>query len=227
MPTTPSIVRFETAADMLEQLGGIDPRRVRMEPLPGKATEQDLLRLNDTSDKLFELVDGTLVEKVMGLPESALAMRIGRFLANFAEEKDLGEVTGPDGTLQLEPGLVRLPDVAFISSHRLPGGRLPDEPVPALVPDLAVEVLSENNTPEEMKRKVREYCFAGSALVWLVDPRKRTIDVYTAPDERTTLTEGDTLDGGAVLPGLALPVADVFARVPRPAKKPPRRKKKS
>jgi Uma2 family endonuclease len=96
---------------------------------------------------------------------------------------------------------------------------------------LAIEVLSEGNTPREMSRKVREYFLSEVRLVWLVDPRQRTVAVYTAPDESAVFDEGQTLEGGDVLPGLSLPVQQVFAEVPAvPAagkqKKAPRRRKK-
>src|SRR5262249_45817062 len=96
-----SAVPFETVGEMLEQLGRIDPRRVRLRPPPGEATEKDVLALLDRENRLFELVDGILVEKVMGLKESALAMPLGRRMGNFVEEFDLGIVTGADGTLRL------------------------------------------------------------------------------------------------------------------------------
>ena len=64
---------FETLADVLKQLGGIDPSRVRADVPLGKATEHDLVRLLDRSQRLYELVDGVLVEKTMGFPESFAA----------------------------------------------------------------------------------------------------------------------------------------------------------
>ncbi len=84
-----------------------------------------------------------------------------------------------------------------------------------------MEILSPSNTKGEMALKVREYFLAGVRLVWLVDPRKRTVRVYTAPDQSVRLTEGEALDGGDVLPGLRLPLREVFARTPkaRPRKK--------
>jgi Uma2 family endonuclease len=121
------------------------------------------------------------------------------------------------------PGLVRIPDISFVSWNRLPGRVLPSKPIPDLVPDLAVEVLSKGNTKGEMRRKLKEYFLTGVQLVWFVNPRTRTIQVYTAPDQYVTLAEGQTLDGGNVLPGLALPVSKVFAKMP-PAQKKSRRK---
>jgi Uma2 family endonuclease len=95
---------------------------------------------------------------------------------------------------------------------------------PALAPDLAIEVLSESNTEGEMKRKLKEYFLAGTRAVWFVDPAKRTVQVFSAPDQSVLHTQDDVLDGGAVLPGLSLAVRDVFADVARPLPKPKRGK---
>ena len=208
-------VHYETLADALEQLGGIDPRRVRAWPPPGKATEKDVLHFLDHENRLYELVDGYLVEKIMGLKESALAMELGSFLSVFVREHDLGFVTGEAGTVRLWPKLVRIPDVAFISWAQVPSREFPSEPIPTLYPDLAVEVLSEGNTKGEMDRKLKDYFLAGTRLVWLVDPDTRTVRVFTSPEAPITLRERDTLDGGDVLPGFTLPLKDLFARLPR------------
>jgi len=198
--------------DVLKHFGGIAPERIRIDPAPGRATERDVIHLNDHEDRLYELVDGVLVEKVMGLPESIVASTVGRFLGNFVEEHDLGVVAGPDGTMRLMPGLVRIPDVAFISWDRLPGKTVPDEAIPDLAPDLAVEVLSEGNTKEEMDRKLKDYFFAGVRLVWYIDLKKRTAKIYPAPDQGLMLTEGQALEGGDVLPGFRLPLRQLFAK---------------
>jgi Uma2 family endonuclease len=76
-----------------------------------------------------------------------------------------------------------------------------------------VEVLSESNTADEMARKRREYFAAGVRLVWQVAPLTRTVEVYTAPEQVTVLHEEDTLEGGAVLPGFALPLREFFAEL--------------
>jgi Uma2 family endonuclease len=221
--------QMENIGDLLEQLGGISPRRVRLHPAPGTATEQDLLDINDHTGVICELVDGVLVEKDMGLHEAGLAMWLGHLLQNFLDQHDLGFLAGADGPFRLLPRLVRLPDVSFILWEKLPGHHLPAEPIPDLAPDLALEVLSKGNTRGEMNRQLREYFLAGTQLVWLVRPDRRTVTVHTSPDESTVFTEADTLDGGQVLPGLSLPVRRIFERLPRTAsaasKKPPRKRK--
>jgi Uma2 family endonuclease len=210
-----------TLADALKQLGDIPPRRVRLNPFPGTATERDLLAVLDHTNRPCELVDRTLVEKPMGFLESHLAGVIIRLLGNFVESHDLGIVTAPDGILRLMPGLVRVPDAAFVSWKQLPNRKCPHQPIPQLIPELAVEVLSDSNTPAEMERKLKEYFLAGSQLVWLINPDTRSVDVHTAPDCFVCLHEGDILDGGTVLPGFRLPLEQLFARV---EKRPPRRR---
>ena len=223
MPRTRSqFPKGATVADVLEQLGGISPRRVQMNPAPGTATEHDLLAVLDHEDRLCELVDGTLVEKTMGFQESYLASELIRLLGNFVAEHDLGLVAAPDGPLRLLPGLVRLPDVTFISWKQLPNRKCPNEPIASLIPELAVEVLSESNTRGEMERKLKEYFLAGSQLVWLVDPESRTVDVHTKPDDFVRLREREVLDGGTLLPGFRLPLERLFARV---EKSQPRRRR--
>ncbi len=186
-------------------------RRILREPPPGTATESDVLAIHAREKRLCELVDGILVEKAMGYEESLIAVEIIRFLANFVAERKLGYVTGEGGMVKLAKGLVRIPDVAFVSRDRLPGGKPPRRPIPKLAPNLAVEVLSKSNTVQEMERKLVDYFDAGVELVWFVDARARTVEVFTAPDASTVLKVGQTLTGGTVVPGFKLKLRDLFA----------------
>jgi Uma2 family endonuclease len=208
-----STVPAETVADLLEYLGGIPPARIRLHPPPGTATEQDVLDVQARTDRLCELVDGVLVEKAMGFRESFLAAAIITILWSFVKRRKLGLVTGADGMMWLASGLVRIPDVAFVSWERLPGRRILSEPIPDLAPDLAVEVLSPGNTPGEMARKRQEYFAAGVRLVWIVDPEARMVAVYTEPEQCTVLQEAQTLAGDPVLPGFRLPLRRLFAEL--------------
>ena len=213
--------RFRTVADLLRALGDVPPERVVFDPLPGTATEADLLRLCEgTPKRLCELIDGTLVEKPVGLREATVASNVGGEL--FIHNKQHGNpglISGADSTLRMASAdRIRLPDVCFFLKSRLPNGVLPPERVPTLAPDLAVEVLSESNTRREMAQKLRDYFDSGTRLVWFVDLRTRTVAVYHKAGEPTrVLTETDALDGEDVLPGFALPVAEVFRGVPRDA----------
>jgi Uma2 family endonuclease len=202
-----------TVAELLERLGNVPAHRVRMRPAPGQATEADVLALHDRGDRLCELVDGVLVEKAMGYSESLLAGFLIHCLWRFLDQRPLGLVAGADGMLRLTRGLVRIPDVSFISWERLPDRVVPRAPIPQLAPDLAVEILSASNTEAEMTRKIGEYFDAGSRLVWIIDPQLRTLIVYTAPGRSITLTETHTLDGGSVLPGFTLSLKEFFAKL--------------
>ena len=137
----------------------------------------------------------------------------------FVRPRGLGLVAGEAGTIQLDINLVRIPDVSFISWNRMPGGKIPEDPVPLLVPDLAVEVISRSNTPKEMNEKLREYFEKGVRLVWYVRPRSRVVDVYTAPDRFTRLTASMQLDGGDVLPGFSVQVGELFEMPKEPGDK--------
>jgi Uma2 family endonuclease len=212
--------------DLLRRLGGIPLERVRFHPPPGTATEEDLLRVLDHEDVPCELIDGVLVEKPMGAKESLLAGRLIRVLGNFVAEHKLGEVGAPDLTLRIMQGLVRLPDVAFISAGQFPGGELPSEPIAELVPELIVEILSASNTRSEMARKRREFFLAGTQLIWIMDPNKRTVETFTPEGNRVVLAESDILTGGNVLRGFVLNLSEFFASVPkRPAGGSKKRKK--
>ena len=200
-----------TVADLLEQFGPIPASRIRHDPPPGTATEKDVIEIEAREDRMYELIDGVLVEKVMGFYESYLAALIVRLLGNFSDEHDLGIVAGADGTLKLFPDQIRIPDVSFVCWERLPDRQLPTEAIPQLAPDLAVEVISEGNTPEEMDRKLREYFQAGVRLVWYVYPKRRSVRVYSRPDDTTELSGDSNLDGGDVLAGFQLPLRQLFA----------------
>ena len=202
-----------TVADLLSHFGPIAHRRICQDPAPGTATDEDVLTIHQRTDRLYELVDAVLVEKVIGVQESFLAILIGRLLGDFAARHDLGFILGPDGMLRLAPGLVRIPDVSFVSWRRVPDHRVPRVAMLGFAPDLAVEVLSPGNTPQEMNRKREDYFTAGIGLVWFVDPRKRTVQVFTAVDQVTVLQEDQNLVGDPVLPGFVMPVRDLFAQL--------------
>jgi Uma2 family endonuclease len=216
--STPPTPPPETVADLLRRLGDISPDRVRMDPPPGQATLDDLVRVNEQHNgQVCEWVENTLVEKAMGFNESWVAFIImGRFDA-FLQAHDLGMCTAPDGVMKILPGIGRAPDVSFLSWKSLPNGKPPprSDKVPAVVPDLVVEVLSATNTRREMARKRDEYFRAGVKLVWEVDPESRSAIVYTGPDNSTSILPDGILDAGEILPGFKLSLREVFDRAER------------
>ena len=200
-----------TASEVIAHFGDIPIARIRTSPPPGQATEADVIELHERHDRLCELIDGTLVEKTMGWQEAELAIIIATLLRNFVSANRLGKVFGPDGMFRLEPEQIRIPDVAFVSKKRF----VDRAPAPGafweLGCDLAVEVISPSNTRREMERKLGDYFAAGVTLVWFVYLDPREIVVYTAANRSTTLGGEDVLNGGILLAGFSVPVADLFA----------------
>jgi Uma2 family endonuclease len=217
--------RFRTIGEVQERIGDVPAHRIITVPAPGTATVLDVLDPDITRGRGVELVDGILVEKPMGYDEDSLAFWLGVQLFNFASTHNLGKFGGSQGLIRLDDTLVRGPDISFTRWDSVPDPAELDQlpgPFLHLTPDLVVEVLSEGNTPREMAIKLGEYAAAGVKLVWYVDPDAKTVTVYPKGRERgkKVLGEGDTLDGGKVLPGFALSVADLFApRAPKPTKK--------
>ena len=213
-------VAFETADELLHSLGGIPAHRVRLDPPPGTATEKDVLFHLESADKrIYELIDGTLVEKAMGMRESFLAGFLIQVIRTFAQEHQLGLVSVPDGPFRMLSRNVRYPDVSYISWKKIPGDDIPEDKIWSIPPDLAIEVLSESNTVAEIERKVSELFRLGCRLIWVIDPDLREAVVHTSPTRRTRMGVDGVLGGGNVLPGFRLPLADVFNSTKKPKKK--------
>jgi Uma2 family endonuclease len=208
-----TMTRRPSIADLIKDLGGISPSRICYDPRPGTATIKDLIRINASQDWIYELVDGTLVEKIMGTAEGMLTAEIIMMLGLFVKPRRLGFVLGADGTMRIMPNLVRAPDVSFVARTKFPRGKFPRVPVADLVPDLAIEVLSKGDRPGEIKRKLKEYFQSGVRAVWLIDPRKETGAIYTSPTQVTAIPKGGTMDGGVVLPGFKLNLSELFAEL--------------
>jgi Uma2 family endonuclease len=210
-----------TVGDLHERfahLGDIPLHRIRLQPWPGEATENDLLALADGEPKsLCELIDGVLVEKAMGSNEGTFGGYLHQLLSAFVRPRNLGVVGMADTPYQLAPGRVRVPDISFTAWDRFPGRRRPrGQGIWPVVPNLVVEVFSSSNTPREMHDKRVDYFAAGVELVWEVDPDCRTVAIYTRVDAAdAVLTTADTLDAGRVLPGFAVTLADLFGELDR------------
>jgi Uma2 family endonuclease len=200
-----------TVAEVYRRFGAMPLWRIGFDPSPGTATEDDVDRLEQDENELYELIDGILLRKTMSSYESLLGGRLLTLLNLFVLPRKLGWVLGADGQLRLWPGRVRIPDVCFIARSQSPTGQFPrGKRIASLFPDLAIEVLSESNTQEEMTGKLADYFQSGTRLVWYLDPDTETADVFTALDRSVHLTKSGVLTGDPVLPGLTIPLATVF-----------------
>lgn len=146
-----------------------------------------------------------------GFNHGSVAMNLGGPLHAYAKAKGLGVVVSAEAgfVLSREPDTVRAPDIGFVSAGRIPPG---EETVKFWegAPDLAVEVLSPSDTVDEIEEKVDDYLAAGTALVWVVNPRRKTVTVYRPSQQPTLLSENNDLSGDEVVPGFHIPVAAIF-----------------
>jgi Uma2 family endonuclease len=180
-------------------------------------TADDLWALSHKEEgQRCELIRGELVEMTGLVPgdetHRTIVMWIDHLILDYVDTHDLGEVT-PAGTgfiLSTKPDTVRVPDVGFIAKARLKpltGAYYP------FAPDLAVEVVSPDDTANRIRRKITDYLDAGTRLVWIVYPDSRLIDVYAPDRPLETVKAADVLGGSDVLPGLSLPVQNVFKKL--------------
>ncbi len=107
----------------------------------------------------------------------------------------------------------RVPDLMMYDKTRLDDYRMQtpdwkDKPF-VLIPDLCVEVISASDTYVDVEDKVTEYLKDGVRLIWVFNPRSKTVTVHT-PEKTANLKQNDTLTGGDVLPGFSVSVADLF-----------------
>jgi Uma2 family endonuclease len=169
----------------------------------------------------YEIIDGVKVEmSPMSAHSSVLGARLARLLGNYGVERGLGEAY-PEILFKLPLGRDRnrRPDVAFVPYSRWTKDRpIPDVNAWDVLPDLCVEVVSPTDRAEEAREKIEEYFESGVRLVWVIYPRLQVVDVFESPDAVRVRRRADELDGGPVLPGFRLRLADLF---PEPPATPP------
>jgi Uma2 family endonuclease len=168
-------------------------------------------------DGLYEVVDDLPVEKPSpGAFESELASILQDLLSPFARSHKLGRIV-TEMLFDLRPAVdrQRRPDVAFVSAATWPlNRRAPKTAAWAVIPELAIEILSPTNSATEVLGKVQEYFTARVILVWVIYPDQEQVYAYESPTGITVLARGDTLDGGTVLPGFRLTIIDLFDALP-------------
>lgn len=174
-------------------------------------TAEELLAMPDDGFR-YELVRGELVKMApAGRTHGKRGNRVNVSLSLHVYENNLGETYLAETGFHLEtdPDHVLAPDASFVRQERVDAVEDGDGFFPG-PPDLAVEVISPSDRLTEVADKVAEWLAAGTRMVVVVNPRNRTVQAHT-PEGVTELTEADTLDGGDVVPGWELPVADIFA----------------
>jgi len=182
---------------------------------PPHMTVGDLLRWPDDDGYRYELVEGVLVRVPgSGVAAAEATAAIGAGLHAFVRPRRLGVVTSAAGIFTFpNPQTGLLPNVGYYGAARQALIVDRTQPIP-FAPDLAVEVVSSSRGWDDLAAKARRYLAGGTRLVWIVWPEGQRVDVWRAG--RTvgpvaTLDQGDTLDGGDVVPGFTLAVAAVFA----------------
>ncbi|MCI0528401.1 MAG: Uma2 family endonuclease [Nitrospira sp.] len=175
-------------------------------------TAEDLLRMPDDGFR-YELVKGELRKMVAAGPKHGrITVNITTPLDQHVRANNLGTVYAAETGFQItsDPDTVRIPNVAFVHRERVEEAGDIDEYWPE-APDLAVEVISPNDTYTDVEDKVFEWLDAGARMVMVVNPRKRTVTIYRSRTDIRVLTENDQLDGGDVVPGWSMLVREVFA----------------
>ena len=160
-----------------------------------------------------ELMRGEVVRmSPTGGKRGVMGHRIGRLLGNWAEQQGIGLVFAAETGFKLatNPDTVRAAAVAFVLNERIPAAGVPDSFWEG-APDLAVEVLSPNDSASDVLDKVRDYLAAGADQVWVADPKSSAVSVYRSLQDVQTLTERETLEGVGAVAGFTCAVEEFFA----------------
>jgi Uma2 family endonuclease len=163
-------------------------------------------------EKGFEWVDGHAVEKAMGLESSLVGGNLITVLGAHVRLNNLGFVFHSEAGYQIPVGSsrrVRKPDVSFVANGRFPDNR-PPRGNSRIAPDLAVEVISPNDTSEDIEQRIADFLSVGTRLFWIVYPATRSVWVLRRDGSAARLTEAQELSGEDVVPGFTCPIATLF-----------------
>ena len=178
---------------------------------PKPLTAADLLALYANGVR-GELIRGVISETTPATGEHGeIVVYLGWALQTFIKPRRLGRLTGSDAGIQLErsPDTVREPDIAFFSADKIPPG-VRIRGYYQIPPDIAVEVASPSDSAAALNDKALMWLRYGARLAWTLHPDHRRVDIHTPDGAVRSLTDGDTLTGGDVLPGFACPISDIF-----------------
>ncbi len=170
-------------------------------------TDEELLRLPKDGNK-YELVDGEIRMSPAGWAHERVVARLMGRVSAWAEARGLGDVLGSNALYVLPGGNKRAPDLSFVAAGRLEGAA--GSAWLALAPDLAVEVVSPDDSARQLLDTVGEYLAAGARLVWVIDPERRRAAVYRSPTDVREIDSSGSLEGEDVLPGFVCPLSEVL-----------------
>jgi Uma2 family endonuclease len=172
-------------------------------------TAEDLLDM--AGHKYRELFEGELrTVSPANARHGDIALQIGTLLKQYIKPRNLGKVLVEGGyILRRQPDTVLGPDVSFIKQSRIPEGGLPEKFYEG-PPDLAIEIISPRNPRAELLEKMKAYLKGGTPLGWLVDPVKKSVEVYEPGKRVRTTRAEDTISAGEVIPGFSCGVAEFF-----------------
>ncbi len=203
-----------TLVELADRFGDIPATRICLSPPPGQATEEDLIYFDEHEDRLFELVDGTLIEKTMGNKESRIAGMIFGALYVYLRANPIGVAMPGDGQLKIRSDAIRVPDVSYLTNERSrQSGFAKRQKIAAVAPNLAVEVISQSNSRKEMDEKLKDYFSTGSEEVWYVYPKTRELHQFTGP-QAPRVWQGEATITTPLLPGFEMKLAEIFELPP-------------
>lgn len=182
-----------------------------VQPEPKVWTDEAFMALPDDGNR-YEIVNGELVEMGnSGAKHGYIAIILSSALFTVVMAEKLGALFDSSTAFKMKNGNKRSPDIAFVAKERLQGlSDLPDGFLEG-APDLAVEVLSPGNTVEEIHDKLVEYFENGTRLAWVIHPKESYVLVYRSAQEPDRLLKmSDCLEGEEIVPGFALPLAELF-----------------
>jgi len=177
-------------------------------PVAGqKMTVEELLRLPKDGNK-YELIAGEVAMTPAGLEHEEIGTTLIRKIGEYLDKHPGGHLYGSSAGFQLSDDDLLSPDISFVSTERLPGGKSP-KGYADFAPDLAVEIISPNDRLTDIEEKVQLYLSHGTRRVWVINPNLRSATIYHPDRTARLLRADDALDGEDVLPGFTCRLADI------------------
>lgn len=163
----------------------------------------------------YELINGHVVRvKTLGFRYSVVILRLNAMLEEYATAHNLGEVVGSQVGFRLGKATIRTPRTAFIGRDKQHAILRPYSYL-TFPPDIAVEVIMPDDSVKVSQHKIRQYLKAGTVYLWAIHPELHQMTIFHRSGKSRTFKQGDTIQGGSILPGFKLPLLKLF---PKPRK---------